>query len=276
MASTKIEWTDRTWNPATGCTKISAGCQNCYASRMAHRLNGRYGYPLAPNEFKVTLHPGKLWGPPYWRKPSMIFVDSMGDLFHKDVPDDFILSVFAVMSASQQHMFQILTKRAERLLQWFEWAKSKLDRGLVFPASPWPLPNVWLGVSAENQECADERIPWLLKTPAVVRFVSVEPMLAAIDLTRIPINNTGISMNVLQRASVLAPHVHWVICGCESGPKARPTNTAWARDLRDQCSGAGIPFFLKQLVIDGKLEKMPTLDGRQWAEMPQSLWTALP
>lgn len=256
MATTKIQWTQRVWNPVTGCTKTSPGCSRCYAERMAHRLAGRYGYPEAPNQFNVTLHPDKLNEPLTWRKPSMIFVDSMGDLFHKDVPNEFILRVLTVIALAQQHTFQILTKRPARMLDFIGSLEARLEAGLVFPAAPWPLPNLWLGISAENQAAADERIPWLLQTPAAVRFVSVEPMLGRIDLTE------GLALR--------GPSLDWVICGCESGPKARETELDWVRTLAEQCSNAKVPFFLKQLKRNGKLLKSPKLDGMQWLQFPEA------
>jgi len=249
MANTSIQWTNKVWNPVTGCTKISAGCQHCYAARMAHRLNGRYGYPLAPNEFKVTLHPDKLSEPGKWRKPSMIFVDSMGDLFHPDVPDAFIEMVFLRMANFYWHTFQVLTKRAERMQRFV----SALDTKEIIGESVRPFRNIWLGVSAENQATADERIPWLLKTPAAVRFISVEPMLGRIDLSE------GLTLR--------GPALNWVIAGGESGPGARPhPSLIDVRYLKAQCVRTGVPFFLKQMWG----EKMPMLDGRKWDQIPEA------
>lgn len=272
MATTKIQWTNRVWNPVTGCTKISPGCAHCYAARMAHRLNGRYGYPLAPDEFKVTLHPEKLSEPGKWRKPCMIFVDSMGDLFHPDVPDAFIEMVFLRMANFYWHTFQVLTKRAERMQKFV----SALDTKEVIGDVVRPFRNIWLGVSAETQKCADERIPWLLKTPAAVRFVSVEPMLGAVNLEQaVGWDMVDVSRMSLEqfrqatRAQRERTKLDWVIIGCESGPRARPLNIDWVRDLRDQCIAAGVPLFIKQLEQIDRLVKLPYLDGRQWIQFPE-------
>ena len=232
---TKIEWVQNqdgtkgeTWNPVTGCTKVSAGCKNCYAERMARRLAGRAGYPEYPNHFGVTLRPDRLEQPLRWKKPRKIFVCSMSDLFHKDVPLEFILEVFDVIRKSPRHTFQILTKRADAM-------NAALSSGL-----PDPLPNVWLGTSVENQEQASERIPHLLSTPASVRFLSCEPLLGEIDFNA---------------CSAWHPHynnmyldgMHWVIVGGESGPGARPMNLDWARIVVGQCREASVPVFVKQL-----------------------------
>ncbi len=224
---TKIEWTDEVWNPVTGCTKISPGCKNCYAERMAKRLQAM-GSPLYKNGFKVTLHPSALEKPLHWKKPKMIFVNSMSDLFHDDVPDEFIIKIFLIMEKAKRHTFQILTKRPERMQLILNGLMSRPP----FLPPFYPLPNVWLGVSIENQETADERIPQLLRTPAAVHFISAEPLLDPVDL-RFPK-----SKNPNQDT--------WVICGGESGPKARPMNPEWVRSLRDQCKDAGVPFFFKQ------------------------------
>ena len=268
--STKIEWCKnkdggqgKTWNPVTGCTKISPGCQNCYAERMAKRLRGRCGYD-AENPFKVTLHPDRLEEPMRWRKPSMVFVCSMGDLFHDDVPFDFIDRVFKRINGSPQHDFLILTKRTERMREYF--ARSMkflcaacqgtgcsycLDHGY----QNWemkPYSNVWLGVTAENQEMADKRIPILLQIPAAVRFVSVEPMLGPVDLLSEDYLGGCINCEIcldspekcINRVNNLK--LDWVICGGETGPDARPMHPDWVRGLRDQCQSAGVPFFFKQ------------------------------
>lgn len=270
---TTIQWVKnadgtqgKTWNPVTGCTKISPGCAHCYAARMAHRLAGRCGYPPAPNEFKVTLHPEKLSEPGKWRKPSMVFVDSMGDLFHPDVPDAFIEMVFLRMANFYWHTFQVLTKRAERMQQFV----TALDAKEIIGDVVRPFRNIWLGVSAENQKCADERIPLLLQTPAAVRLVSVEPMLSAVNLSPyLPILLPD-GTPVFSYRQGLKVGLDWVICGSESGPGARPAMASWVLSLRDQCQAAGVPFFLKQLVIGGKLIKMPELDGRVWDQMPEA------
>ena len=274
--STKIEWTDETWNPVTGCTKISEACGHCYAERMSHRLAGRYGYP-ADEPFRVALHPDKLAQPIEWKKPRRIFVVSMGDLFHEDVPDEYIAAVFGVMAACPQHTFQVLTKRPERALEWFRAidadpippihdAFGKLveckgcdaiedcdDCGICQELldAEWPLPNVWIGVTAEYQDRADERIPTLLQIPAAVRFVSVEPMLGAVYLRQIHTDTTEID-SLTGDHGVIRPlrgrsdkRLDWVICGGETGPGARPMHPDWASGLRDQCIEAGVPFFFK-------------------------------
>lgn len=269
---TKIEWAEETWNPITGCTPISEGCQNCYARRMAKRLAGRCGYPFE-NPFKVTLHPDKLEQPLRWKKPRMIFVCSMGDLFHKDVPFDQISQVFDVMCSwrwptkeaecsgdaslleDPGHTFMVLTKRPERIPEWLSWL------GLYWPGdSPVNInleaeghfgKHIWFGVTAENQARADERIPILLQIPAAVRFVSVEPMLGPVDLLsndylggcincEVCLDNPKTCINRAQDRKI-----DWVICGGETGPGARPMHPDWVRSLRDQCQAAGVPFFFK-------------------------------
>jgi protein gp37 len=258
MSTTKIEWTNKTWNPITGCTKVSAGCQHCYAERMARRLAGRFGYPEAPHHFDVTLHPDRLDEPLRWRKPRRVFVCSMSDLFHEDVPDEYICDVFYTMHRCTQHTFQVLTKRPARMLEWFNRPAASLSK--------WhrPLPNVWLGVTAENQKAADERIPLLLKCPAAVRFVSCEPLLGEIVLEARPNENCRSCFGAgFQRGGMIGdvechcwgdgylgsnggPSLDWVIVGGESGPGARPMDPSWARSLRDQCQDAGVAFFFKQ------------------------------
>ena len=267
MADTKIEWAERVWNPITGCTKISPGCNNCYAERMSKRLAGRCGYP-ADDPFKVTLHPERLHQPLRWRKPSKIFVCSMADLFHDDVPFEFMQRVLWVIWHSHihnfGHTFMILTKRPERMQQFFS-SKIYADS-----ANSYHLPqNLWLGVTAENQEQADKRIPILLQIPAAVRFVSVEPMLSAIKmdfgwLGRGP----GVWLHRDQRGWLGG--IDWVIAGCESGPRRRPADIQWFRSLRDQCIRENTPFFLKQMDNRyGSLDKMPILDGQSWNQFPE-------
>lgn len=227
MAKTKIEWADAVWNPVTGCTKVSQGCKNCYAERLAKRLAGRCGYPEAPHQFDVTLHPDRLEEPLHWRKPRRVFVNSMSDLFHPDVPYAFIRSVFEVMRICSHHTFLVLTKRPERM------AELMLKE---YFSGYWPAKNIWLVASVEDQQTADERIPWLLKTPAAVRGLSCEPLLGPLNIQR----------HLLDGWPKFAPQLHWVICGGESGPNARPMHPDWARWLRDQCQVAGTPFFFKQ------------------------------
>jgi len=238
MANTKIEWCERSWNPITGCSKISEGCKHCYAERMSKRLAGRCGYDK-DEPFKVTFHPDKLDEPLRWRKPSRIFVCSMGDLFHEGVDDGLLCRVFDVMAVAEHHTFLILTKRPARMREFF----ARCVHG--------NFQNLWLGVTAENQQRADERIPILLQIPAAKRFVSVEPMLGEIDITK------------------YLTQLDWVICGCESGPNRRTCQTEWIRDLKNQCISVGVPFFLKQMEVGGKLVKMPELDGQIWNEYPK-------
>lgn len=245
--STKIQWTDETWNPIHGCTPISEGCRNCYARRMARRLQGRCGYPSAPDYFNVTLRPDRLDQPLKWRKPRRVFVVSMGDLFHEDVPDEFIGDVWQVMQDCSQHTFQVLTKRPVRMMQWVNdyWNPAQNE-----------MLNVWLGVTAENQATADERIPLLLQTPAAVRFVSAEPLLGMMNLENyLGIWTDGIvdgrhqkfvvgrpltpnlftALAKPARATLYENQLDWVITGGETGPGARPMHPDWARGLRDQC-----------------------------------------
>lgn len=295
---TGIEWTDATWNPLRGCSRVSEGCRNCYAEKVAYRFSGP-GQPYeglvrigAAGERKaewngeVRLVEKHLLDPLRWKRidvapahpphgtiwrPRKIFVNSMSDLFHPNVPDEWIDLIFGVMAHAPQHIFQILTKRPERMLHWANAKEREMrvydalvdsnladerqndrlicraqDRILKYDTEygryfdcKWPLPNVWLGVSVENQKAADERIPLLLQTPAAVRFLSVEPMLGPVDLGRFLFadpTRPGRRLNQL----------HWAIVGGESGPGARPMHPEWARSLRDQCSAAGVAFFFKQ------------------------------
>jgi len=228
-----IEWTDATWNPVTGCTKISPGCKHCYAERLAVRLQAM-GNPRYRNAFDVTLHPDQIELPLRWRRPRRIFVNSMSDLYHEAVPDEYIQRVFEVMVRAEQHVFQVLTKRSERL--------PEIARRL-----PWP-PNVWQGVSVENADYV-ARIADLRQVPAAVRFLSVEPLLGAIP--KLPLDG-----------------IHWVICGGESGHERRELSPEWARLIRDQCVRMGVPFFFKQW--GGRTSKSGgrVLDGRTWDQMP--------
>lgn len=240
MTRTSIEWTDETWNPVTGCDKVSPGCDHCYAETIAHRFAGG---PAFPNGFDVTLHPERLGLPLGWRKPRRVFVNSMSDLFHTNVSDEYIARVFATMARAERHTFQVLTKRPARMRSLISDGGQRLleattdeeTAGALYGA-PWPLPNVWLGVSAEDQRWADIRIPALFGTPAAVRFVSAEPLLGPIDLT---------SPRLLA-PDVLTGRLDWVIVGGESGRGARPMHPDWARSLRDQCSAAAVPFHFKQ------------------------------
>jgi protein gp37 len=313
-----IEWTEDTWNPVRGCTRVSPGCVNCYAERMAARnLPGmaHLGEPFAIMQpsgphwtGRVELIPHMLDVPLKRKKPTTYFVNSMSDLFHERLSDEDIDRVFAVMALCPQHTFQVLTKRAKRLREWCqrlqkmadEWAPhtkrgfftpsdvlnfrhmhATFGRGPAFPNHPWPLPNVWIGVSVEDQRRADERIPELLATPAAVRFLSAEPLLGPVDLRQAHFTD--------------GPEIDWVIVGGESGPGARPMQAEWALALRDQCVAAGVPFFFKQFgewlpdsqnpasteevrraagptqaIRVGKKRAGRLLDGREWSEMPRA------
>ena len=243
---TGIEWTDATWNPVTGCAKVSAGCKHCYAERNWGRLQHLPAY--AGRAFTdVATHADRLLQPLSWKRPRRIFVNSMSDLFHQDIHDDFIGMVFRTMARAPQHTFQVLTKRAERMQRLLTHPKM---RGFVGDA-PWPLPNVWIGVSVEDQTTADKRIPLLLDTPAAVRWISAEPLLGPMSLTKeylsmkcggaYPFRSLGD-----EHRTKLIDLLGWVVVGGESGPKARPMHPAWARSLRDQCAAAAVPFLFKQ------------------------------
>lgn len=297
---TSISWTDATWNPIRGCSRVSEGCRNCYAERVAARFCGpgepyegiarrRAGGPQWTGDVRVISE--HLGDPLRWRKPRRVFVNSMSDLFHENLTNEEIAAVFGVMAAAPQHTFQVLTKRARRMREWFEWIEEdhrgdelngdRIDslatwaadelgdgsegdqerwfervRGLIQDAHdgfhhdvPWPLPNVWIGVSVENQAAADERIPDLLATPAAVRFLSCEPLIGPLDLAAV-------------RGGRAVSSLDWVIAGCESGPGARTCEASWLRSLRDQCEAAGVPFFLKQAVGQARdATQRITVDG---------------
>jgi protein gp37 len=286
-ANSSIEWTDATWNPVTGCDHVSPGCDNCYAETIAKR----FGRPFIG---AVECHEDRLELPLRWRKPRRVFVNSVSDLFHPDVPDDFLISVWCVMEEAVHngHTFQILTKRPQRMAKWInerlggyaaKFDDCPTDAMKNSPAAKIArdraangVPGIWLGVSVENQRYADMRIPHLLATPAAVRFLSVEPMLGPVSLTAWLNGGFG----------TIGPDLHWVICGGESGHGARPMHPTWARDLRDECVAAGVPFFFKQWgaykpVLEhlattsdapmrrtSKKEAGRELDGRTWDEYP--------
>ncbi|GAV30762.1 bacteriophage protein gp37 [Coriobacteriaceae bacterium EMTCatB1] len=233
MSSTKIEWTEATWNPVTGCSKVSPGCAHCYAERMARRLRAM-GHPNYRDGFAVRTHEHMLATPYTWSSPRRVFVNSMGDLFHEDVPTEFIERVFDVMRNTPRHTYQVLTKRAERL--------SALAQHLTWPD------NVWMGVTVEDNERLS-RVSHLLTVPARVRFLSVEPLLG-------PLPDLQLS------------GIHWVIVGGESGPGARPMRAEWVIDIRDRCVDAGIPFFFKQWGGVRKKAAGRRLQDRTWDEMP--------
>lgn len=237
--STEIEWTDATWNPVTGCTKISAGCDHCYAERFAERFRGVPGHPFE-NGFDLTLRPERLSQPLEWRTPRMIFVNSMSDLFHKQVPDDFIARVFDTMERAHWHTFQILTKRSS-LMRNFMRRRYGMDGK--------PPANIWLGVSVED-ETKRSRIRHLQETPAAVRFLSLEPLIG-------PIRNIDLR------------GISWVITGGESGPGFRPLKPEWVRAIRDQCAERGVPFFFKQWGGIRPKSGGRELDGREWSQYPR-------
>ncbi len=258
MTKTKIEWADRVWNPVTGCTKISAGCKYCYAEGIANRFWGTRDFD------DVMTHPEKLEAPLSWKKPARIFVNSMSDLFHGKVPDEFIAAVWDVMQKATWHTFIILTKRPSRMRDILTLWELEGTSGVA--------DNIWLGVSVENQDTANYRIPILLKTPASNRIVSVEPMLERVNFAAVRHGVTAMAHRVALGALGCDWLLDWVICGCESGMKARPFEMDWARDLRDQCQAAGTPFYFKQgRVEDGSIVKMPKLDGKVWDQFPMNI-----
>lgn len=306
--TTSIQWTDETWNPVTGCTKVSAGCKNCYAEKVADRFWGDRKFT------DVRTHAERLEAPLRWRKPRRVFVNSMSDLFHEDVPDEFIDHVFAVMAQARKHTFQVLTKRPDRMrvfmLRWPvgsavaalpripSYTEMTKDDLIDVRHTFWPLPNVWLGVSVEDQKAADERIPLLLDTPAAVRFLSCEPLLGPVDLRRwmahvasyvpdapspsgkVQVRCTicgritpGMERECRTMAMVSRP-IDWIIVGGESGPRARPCNIAWIRSIVEQCKAADVAVFVKQLGAsphDRNVEELLLNDGKggdpsEWPE----------
>jgi len=319
MGKTAIGWTDETWNPVRGCSRVSEGCRHCYAEEQAARIvrmgkgkptaydglvsvrsmvSGlRYTSVNAAGSYDeprwtgvVRLVPERLADPLRWRAPRRVFVNSMSDLFHESLANEQIAAVFGVMAAAPQHTFQVLTKRARRMREWFEWVAGygravclveAESHGMRMPDDlAWPLPNVWLGVSVENQDAADERIPLLLDTPAVVRFISAEPLLGSINLTlhgsRVADWDEDLKYDVLRGLTWTSPRewaeetppargkeprVDWVIDGCESGGVARPAQREWFASLEAQCRAAGVAYFHKQEVVDGRL--VHDFPGRQ-------------
>lgn len=254
-----IEWTDETWNPVRGCSRVSEGCTRCYAERMAARNLPEMRSPTTGEPFarmtpagprwtgKVELIPSKLDEPLHWRKPRRVFVNSMSDLFHEALDFKDICHVMDVIEVAKRHTFQVLTKRAARMSEFFDYTTGAL--GLS------PPPNLWLGVSVEDQATADERIPLLLQTPAAVRWVSYEPALGPVDFSHVPIPT---SKGDDYRA---AAGLDWIVVGGESGPGARPFDIAWARSIVEQCKSAGVPVFVKQLGA------VPVLDETKWRSL---------
>lgn len=304
---TGITWTNATWGPVTGCTKVSAACKHCYAERDWARLVHLPTY--AGRKFTdVACHPERLDQPLRWKRARMIFVNSMSDLFHEDIPDEFIDRVFAVMALAGQHTFQVLTKRPERMLAYLarlgksarllDAAARTMGYTLEFQGQnlvSWPIPNIWLGVSVEDQVTANERIPLLLQASAAVRFVSAEPLLEPLSLQQ-ACEKYRYQLHGVECCG-MARNLGWVIVGGESGPKARLMHPDWARNLRDECQRADVPFFFKQTGLWQALEPgeagkkayrekktvfqwntsfvktkgggSDLLDGRQWLEWPR-------
>lgn len=234
MNQTGIQWTDKSWNPFAGCEHVSEGCRNCYAERHANRFRGMAGYP-ADNPFKVTLHPHRLEQPLTMKTPQKIFVGSMGDLFHKKIPFEYICKVYETMARAHWHTFQVLTKRPERALEFYRWLHSDgrhpvsriMKNSKTYMGRPWPLPNVWFGVSPCDQATLERYWQTLRQIPAVVRWLSLEPLLGPVDLSRIG-------------------RVDWVVAGGESGAQARPAHPDFFRKVRDDCQDMRVPFFFKQ------------------------------
>lgn len=301
MNKTSIPWTDFTWTVSRGCSPVSEGCRSCYAARLANRFAGPGGlYEGLAKGCKwtgeVKLCPENIGQPLERKKPAKIFVNSMSDLFHDRVPFEFIDRVFSVMAMADHHIFQVLTKRPERAAEWFDRSK---PRGGFVPkldlAIPWPLPNVWVGVTAEDQEMANKRIPALLRIPAAKRFVSIEPMLSQINL-RLPTktwafrSNGGLGCAHCCNGDRCDDPSHWyrpecpycrgtglgqpidqVILGCESGPGARRFDVDWARSVRDQCVDSKTAYFYKSGPDEhGKIVSMPKLDGVVWDQFPET------
>jgi len=241
-ATSTIEWTEATWNPVTGCTKVSPGCDNCYAEKIVERFNGKGSFA------NVRRNSDKLFLPFRWRRPRRVFVNSMSDLFHADVPDSFIANVWSVMARTPQHTYQVLTKRHARMRSLLNSDAFYDQVRSLAPGAAWPLPNVWLGVSVENQHWADIRVPALLETSAYVRWLSCEPLLGPVDLTACDIGIDALSPDWSNQMGAPHPLLDWVVVGGESGPGARPMLAGWARDIRDQCAKAEVPvpFFFKQ------------------------------
>lgn len=309
-AKTGIEWTDRTWNPVRGCSRVSPGCVNCYAERQAARFAGtciRHGAvgcttctdpslkaPFNGFATKINGHPAwtgkveliesKLTEPLHWKKPQRVFVNSMSDLFHESLPDEAIDRVFAVMALCPHITFQVLTKRAKRMREYFSqemsydriavsWNYSESARRATvtkrsdkaYPWGQWPLPNVWLGVSAEDKQRADERIPELLQTPATVRFVSYEPALGPVDFAQATPCGYYCDESVghVDHGFItpgIKSGIDWLIIGGESGPMARPFNVEWARGAIEQCKVAGVPVFMKQFGANPRTNAIPGYD----------------
>jgi len=300
MSKTSIEWSEKVWNPVTGCDKVSPGCDNCYALTMSNRNqhNPKVGDKYAGTTHKVgergklawtgkiNLIESALGYPLTVKKPSLIFVNSMSDLFHDDVPFEFIDKVFTVMALCDWHTYQILTKRPDRMAAYFrnkkyiEISKGE-DAERVSAKIYFPFPNVWLMTSVEDQKRADERISYLLQCPAAVRGLSIEPLLEAIDLkfptlreaheeaAGMALEGMFFGMNGINPSSKTGNGIHWIICGGESGPGARPMHPDWVRSIRDQCKAANVPFFFKQLSKNDLY--LPEIDYKDYDKFPKDL-----
>lgn len=326
MGETSIEWTrgddgalGKTWNPVRGCARVSAGCQSCYAERQAHRFSGT-GQPYegltvlgkhGPRwSGRARFVPEMLDAPLRWRKPRRVFVNSMSDLFHEDITDEQIAAVFGVMAACPRHTFQVLTKRPERMVEWFAWIANEAEPVDQSPGaavicgihasnacadvdylglpSVWPLPNVWLGVSCEDQQRTNERIPLLLQCPAAVRFVSAEPLIEPVDFGRWLDYRThrkcarckavcadGLACSHCGQHAQASAALDWIIAGGESGPGARECNDAWLRSIVQQCRATSVPVFVKQLgshvIQGGELRRKADRKGGDPREWPHDL-----
>ncbi|KKN49363.1 hypothetical protein LCGC14_0643390 [marine sediment metagenome] len=281
MTTSKIPWTDCTWNIVTGCSRVSTGCQNCYAATMTKRLKAMGQVKYAAGFDTVVCHPDELNKPLRWKKPRRVFVNSMSDLFHEDVPFRFINLVFITMAYARQHTFQVLTKRPHRIAPFLEYAEREgYARTLPLDLC---LPNVWLGTSIENQATANLRIPHLRRCPAAVRFLSLEPLLGSVEIPSDQCSSTGDGNRCTKRMGHRGHHyalrptggwgrkeeprpmsIGWFIIGCESGPRRRPCELDWVRSLVQQGRDAGVPVFVKQVSINGRVSKDP-------AEWPEDL-----
>lgn len=279
MGRSKVDYVDTAYNPVTGCTPCSIGCQHCWACGMAERFRGTKAWP---NGFEVTLHPKRLDEPAHWRKPRRVAVSFCGDLFHPAVDFRFIASVFGTMHCYNRHTYLVLTKRAARLKEFIAWFQEEWLGGKAGFAHAWPKEygHVWLGVSVEDQATADERIPLLLQTPAAVRWISYEPALGPIDWYK------AVSKGVRHECSkdscgfpgCIEQELHLIVAGCESGPQARLADVQWFRDTKDFCQRGSIAFWLKQLQfwfptrtgMHLRLVHAPELDGQQWQQLPEA------
>lgn len=273
--TSKIDWTDATWNPVTGCTKVSLGCAHCYAERQFPRIYGHQEVEdttssrriLRPRRFTdIMLHPDRLDAPRRWKAPRMVFVNSMSDLFHPDVPDSFIGQVFCTMAEAHWHTFQILTKRTVRMMRLLQHPPRSFPVAMLTGDV---LPNVWIMTSAEDQRSADERLPLLLQTPAAVRGISMEPLLEAILLNSWPkrmyLRTVGCD------GAAVRPGLDWVIIGGESGPQARPMHPNWARSILQECASTGVPCFMKQTgAWRPALWTAQTTNGRPWGTLDRT------